>query len=64
MPNAGLRMTDIDVGIYDVTGKLVWSHVARRTSHVWDALNHPAGIYLIRIKQDQKTLSKKIYKIH
>jgi hypothetical protein len=53
-----LRAMSID--IYDITGKLVWSHVPRRTSHVWSAVNQPNGTYIIRADLGNRITVKKV----
>jgi hypothetical protein len=52
----------MSVSIYDVTGKLVWSHPpkADRTSLVWDAPDQPKGIYLVRAEVGNRILEDKV----
>jgi hypothetical protein len=54
------ELRDMQAAIYDVTGKLVWSHVARRTSHVWDASGQPGGVYLVRVNTGKRILQEKV----
>jgi hypothetical protein len=61
MQNAEFGMGNMEVGIFDVTGKLV--HSAFRNPHsalTWNATNHPAGIYIVKVTVGNRILSKRI----
>jgi hypothetical protein len=58
----------MNVAIYDITGKLVWSHVARRTSQTWDGHSNrgqsvPPGRYIIRTTAGNNIYTQGITKV-
>jgi hypothetical protein len=64
MKNEELRMKNVEVRIYDINGKLLSStfnnhHSSFSLKTNWDASSQPPGIYVFKIKIDQKILVKK-----
>ena len=64
--DSGQRLADNFIGIliYDVKGKIV--HKLSATSYqlsagiIWNAADHPAGVYLLKAKIGKKTWMKKL----
>lgn len=61
------QSTDIEVQVYDVTGKLVTTLLNRRQeagTHTinWDAVNIEAGIYFVRLKTENGIVTRRIAK--
>jgi len=59
------RRSDVRLEIFDPTGRLVevlvnGSYSAGEYSVVWDASNYASGVYLYRLKADNRTESKKM----
>jgi hypothetical protein len=71
MRTAKSEQRNMQVGIYDAAGRLVWSHPpkADRTSHVWDGTNNLGhrvnpGTYVVRARSGQNTVTKTISFVH
>jgi hypothetical protein len=64
--NSELRFTNSNVGIYDISGKKVYSKIVNRhSSLVWDGRNNQGkgaapGTYFIRLKTEESTLVKAV----
>jgi hypothetical protein len=65
--NAKSELRNMDIGVYDITGKLVYlfdhrgSHSAFRSSgYAWHAQDQPNGIYLVKVRAGTRVLEKKI----
>jgi hypothetical protein len=63
-----VKRKNIEVGIYDISGKLIPFYPSLllfpyATQVRWHAPNLPNGTYLLRVKNNDKTLTRKITKI-
>ena len=60
--NYELQVTNnYDVGIYDIRGKVIYSKIVNRNSSlVWDALNHPGGVYIVRMTSGNEVQTARI----
>jgi hypothetical protein len=58
----GMR-NDLDFGIYNVNGKLVFKSAINNPQSAieWNAVQYPAGIYIVSLKMANTTYSKKIF---
>jgi hypothetical protein len=53
--NAKSELRNTKLEIFDLAGRRVWSHAARRSSHVWDGRDDlgrlvPDGVYVVRLR--------------
>jgi hypothetical protein len=46
--------------IYDVCGKLIKTVYLKKRSFVWNAGDHPSGIYIVKAKIGNRILQKRI----
>jgi hypothetical protein len=65
MRNQELRKNNVEVKIYDITGKLLTSktktfHHSLGRKARWDASDNPSGIYLVKVKAGTRVLQKKV----
>jgi hypothetical protein len=63
--NADFRTKTIEVGIYDINGRLLDALVSTHRSSLtgkyrWDASGHAAGLYLVKIKDGSRELTKRV----
>jgi hypothetical protein len=63
--NAELRTENVEVGIYDINGRLLDARVSTHGSSLtrkyrWDASDHAAGLYLVKIKAGNRVLTKRV----
>jgi heparin/heparan-sulfate lyase len=71
-PNSEIpNSPNLEVGIYDIRGKLLdrlgpfgdsWIP-GFEDSYIWPAQDHPAGLYLVRVKLGDRTLTSRILKV-
>jgi predicted esterase len=60
-----VRSGNAEIRIFDIRGNLIsiiprTTNYEPRTKYTWDASNRPAGIYLVRVKLGNRTMTKKI----
>jgi hypothetical protein len=66
--NEERRLKNVEVKIYDITGKLLSStfniqHSSFVTTARWDAQDQPAGMYMVRVKAGDNVITKRFLKI-
>src|SRR3989339_813546 len=61
LENYRFQITDYELGIYTISGKLVKSLTPDiRNSFVWDASNQPSGVYIIKATAGGARIAKKV----
>jgi hypothetical protein len=60
-PNSEFGMTNMEIGIYDVTGKQVHSAFSNRHSALtWYAANQSNGLYIVKVTAGNKVMTKRV----
>jgi hypothetical protein len=54
-----VRSENADIEIFDIRGRLI-SNIPRTTNYVWHAQDQPPGVYLVKVKLNNRTLTKKM----
>jgi hypothetical protein len=59
--NGKLKISNLKFDIFNIIGKLVHqSHVSHRSSLVWHAQDQPPGIYIVKVKEGNRIITKRI----